>query len=68
VTESRALPPIAERAMCRKCDNVRYKIAAARELLAELTDPASISLSTADIEILEENLIRVVAKHHPAER
>lgn len=50
--------------MCGKCDTLRREIALARGLLADLTDPSSIALVKADIELLEESLFAVIAKHH----
>ncbi|MDR6302730.1 2-phospho-L-lactate guanylyltransferase (CobY/MobA/RfbA family) [Nitrobacter vulgaris] len=52
--------------MCGKCDTLRREIALARGLLADLTDPSSIALVMADIELLEENLVELIATHYPA--
>ena len=57
MTESSALPPQVERAMCGKCDTLRQEIARARGLLADLTGPSSIALVKADIELLKESLV-----------
>jgi hypothetical protein len=51
--------------MCGKCDTLRREIALARGLLADLTDPSSIALVKADIELLEDSLVRVIATPHP---
>jgi hypothetical protein len=51
--------------MCGKCSTQRREIALARGLLVGLTDPSSIALVKADIELLEESLVGVIAKHHP---
>jgi hypothetical protein len=50
--------------MCGKRDTLRREIDLARGLLAGLTDPSSIALVKADIELLEESLNGVIAKHH----
>ncbi len=54
--------------MCKKCENLRWEIAATRMLSPDLTDLSSIVLNKADLKTLEENLARAIAMHHPAGR
>lgn len=68
MTESGEAPAYLERAMCKKCENLRREIVATRTLSAELTDPASIVINKADLKALEERLIRVIGEHYASER
>ena len=52
--------------MCRKCDNLRRKIAAGRQLSMDLTDPTSVLLMREDIKALEERMISLIAEQHPS--
>jgi hypothetical protein len=49
--------------MCNACDTIRLTIARSRVLSVDLTDPSSLGLAKADIQVLEQKLAMSVAEH-----
>ncbi|MEO6380431.1 MAG: hypothetical protein ABI146_04425 [Nitrobacter sp.] len=68
MTESSALPPNEERAMCSTCDDLRREIALNRGRSIGLTDPTTIGINNAELKTLEEKLNVVVDGHFAAAR